>query len=59
VSGKYLEDCSIIKSSKFSYDSQVQTQLWNKTWHYLIDDNWINIRDQKLGLPDPFITDFK
>lgn len=32
ISGKYLEDCSLKKSSLLSYDLDLQRQLWNKTW---------------------------
>lgn len=35
VGGKYLEDCSIIKSSKQSYDQNCQNELWDKTFNYL------------------------
>ncbi|CAG2161532.1 unnamed protein product [Oppiella nova] len=35
ISGVYLEDCCVTKSSKRSYDKKTQELLWNNTWHLL------------------------
>ncbi|GFQ91461.1 hypothetical protein TNCT_18261 [Trichonephila clavata] len=35
IGGKYLEECSIVASSKISEDKQFQQELWEKTWKVL------------------------
>ncbi|RWR99858.1 dehydrogenase-like protein [Dinothrombium tinctorium] len=35
VGGKYLEDCSIVNSSAFSYNIEAQNKLWNETLNML------------------------
>ncbi|XP_054161100.1 dehydrogenase/reductase SDR family member on chromosome X-like [Oppia nitens] len=40
ISGVYLEDCRVTKSSQKSYDKLIQQQLWTTTWKLL--DKWTN-----------------
>lgn len=39
VSGKYLEDSAIIKSSNFSLEENSQETLWKITWSML--EEWV------------------
>jgi hypothetical protein len=35
ISGVYLEDCCVTKSSRNSFDKKMQEQLWKTTWDLL------------------------
>lgn len=35
IGGKYIEECQVVKPSKYSRDSHFQTRLWNETWKIL------------------------
>lgn len=35
IGGKYLEECTIVASSKISEDKQFQRELWERTWKIL------------------------